>query len=190
MNKKRLNFGNFLFEIIPVMIGVFLAFLISNWAENMRNKSKTQLLKKNIIAEINLNIESIENILEYHILLRDSSTYYYQQRKSNNDTKFFKGIRTRILNSSAFETGIQTGLINELSFEQIQSVNSTYAVQLSYNEFSTLLLSGLMTIGIGESENQSNKFLQFLSVSMTDLVIKELELIAEYYKLLSVLNFE
>lgn len=185
--KNRLRFTDLIFQIIPVMIGVFLAFLVSNWAENSRNKSKRVLFEKTLIAELYLNRESVKNVLDYHMMLRDSSTYYYQQKKIAK-TQFFEGIGALTLNNSAYETGIQTGLINELSFDQIQLVNNTYTHQKNYNEFGTLILSGLISMNNNETENKQRKTYRFLSVSMTDLVIKEQQLLAEYDKILNELR--
>lgn len=120
------------------------------------------------------------------MILRDSSRYYSMAELKNIEPRFFKGVRTGRLTNSAFETGIQTGLINELTFEQIQFVNYTYTLQDSYNEFATLMLTGLITIDIDESERK--KIFRFLAVSMTDIVIKESELLIQYEKLLDELK--
>ena len=44
--KKNTRISELIFQIIPVMIGVFLGFLVSNWTESSKNNSKTTLLKK------------------------------------------------------------------------------------------------------------------------------------------------
>lgn len=189
MIKNKFSLIDLVFQIIPVMIGVFLAFLVSNWAAKSRSKSKIITFEKNINAEIHSNRENVKSVLDYHFMLRDSSTYYYQNKISNNKTQFFEGIRTQTLNNSVFETGIQTGLLNELTFEQIQLINKVYTLQENYNDYATLMLSGLITMDFDENENEQNKIFRFLSVSMIDILIKENELIAEYDKLLTELNF-
>ena len=89
---------------------------------------------------------------------------------------------------SAFETGIQTGIINELSIDKIQALNTTYTHQDSYNEFGMLMLQGLITMDFDESKESIEKIFRYLSISMTDVVIKEEDLLKQYDKTLSLLN--
>ena len=42
--KKKI--GEILLQIIPVMIGVYLGFVLSNWSETNKTKSQTELLRK------------------------------------------------------------------------------------------------------------------------------------------------
>lgn len=186
--KKNFRIKELIFQIIPVMIGVFLGFVISNWTENSKIEAKTKLFKKNIIAEINLNKNNLERVINYHTILRDSSRFYSKKENLKTTTEFFKGIRTPSLTNSAFESGLQTGLINELSFNQIQLVNSTYTLQRNYNEFNTLILEGLISIDFDETEENQKKIFRFLSITMTDVVIKESQLLKIYDSLLTILN--
>ena len=121
-------------------------------------------------------------------MVRDSSLKYSKLSNILEMPHFFKGVRPQNLTNSAFETGIQTGLINELSFEQIQLTNNTYTLQNDYEQFSTLMLSGLVTMDV--DDNELKKVFRFLSMSMTDIAIKEQELLIEYDKLLTELNGE
>ena len=185
--KKKL--GELLLQIIPVMIGVYLGFVISNWSENKKIKSQVSLFKINLKAEIENNKNRIQDVIEYHKVVRDSSQYY-RQVKLTKMPRFFAGVRTSALSNSAFESGIQTGLINGLPFKDIQSLNYVYTIQDSYNDFSTLLLAGLINSDFPEDENGLKKLYKYLSISMTDVVIKEKELIEKYDDLLKQLNTE
>ena len=107
-------------------------------------------------------------------MLRDSARYYTVSSAQERSQKFFRGLRNWALTNRAYETGLQTGVINELEFKNIQLVNNSYTLQDSYNEFSTLLLTGLLTKDFDTREWQ--KFARYLAVGMTDIVIKEKEL--------------
>lgn len=185
--KKKI--GEIILQIIPVMIGVYLGFVVSNWSEMNKTKSQTELLRNNIVAEIESNKTKISEVLEYHIMLRDSSQFY--QKTIDIDIKktppYFKGTRTMTLINSAFDTGIQTGLINRLKFEEIQAINNIYTRQSAYKNFNNLILSGLMTLmttDFQENDKGEKKFYSYLAMTMTDVVIQENRLIQNYEELL------
>ena len=92
------------------------------------------------------------------------------------------------MKKSAYETGIQTGLLNKLPLQQIQKITDVYTFQESYNDFGTLLLSGLLTMDFLEDEQSMQKIWRYLSISMTDVVIKEEFLLKEYEKVLREIN--
>ncbi|HEY9113353.1 MAG TPA: hypothetical protein VIN10_01555 [Bacteroidales bacterium] len=177
--KIKRKIGELFFQIIPVMIGVYLGFIVSNWSESKQQDSKKKLLIENIISEIKDNKNNINMVVDYHEMLRDSSRYFLKSGK-NQIPSFFRGVNTLTLTNSAFETGIQTGLLNELSIDKIQSLNRVYASQKAYNEFCNILLSGLINMDFMDNEESIQKILQFLSISMTDVAIKERHLLKEY----------
>lgn len=184
--KKKI--GELLFQIIPVMIGVYLGFWASNWADDRKLKSQTELLRKNLIAEIQTNKDKIGNVIEYHQMLRDSSRYYSRAENLEKESNFFSGVRPSILTQNTFETGIQTGLINGLTFEEIQFLNHVYTIQKSYDDFSQLMLSGLITMDSQDYEQARIKMYRFLSTGMTDIVNIENQLLQEYDTILNELK--
>ncbi len=182
----RKKIGKLLLEIIPVMVGVFLGFLVSSWADANKKGSQTAVLRKNIVGEMQSNSKKIRNVLAYHEMLRDSSRYYLSNFSPAIKPNFFEGVRVSPLTRSAFETGVQTGLINGFSFEKIQKINDLYTRQDNYGNMINLLFTGLInvTMNTDESETGMRKVLQFLAMSMTDIVIHESELLNEYNRLL------
>lgn len=181
--KKKI--GDVILQIIPVMIGVYLGFVVSNWSEINKTKSQTELLRNNIVAEIKSNKTKITDVLEYHTMIRDSSRFYQNKEIDIKEMpSFFKGTRTITLISSAFDTGIQTGLINNLKFEEIQAINNIYTMQSAYKDFNNLILSGLVTIDFQENDKGIRKFYGYLAISMTDVVIQENYLLQYYDELL------
>ncbi|AGC78238.1 hypothetical protein LX97_02967 [Nonlabens dokdonensis] len=163
------------------MIGVFLGFLISNWSASNRDEEKTSVVLNSIENEIQSNKSKIENVIDYHRTLRDSTRYYLNQQfvKPVRPT-FFRGVNTVILNNSAFETAIQTGLVTNIPVDEIQRLNDIYGKQESYKQFSNMLLSGLITMGFDGNEKAMKRLLMYLSISMTDIVIKEEQLLESY----------
>ncbi len=177
------------FQIIPVMIGVYLGFLVSDWSANKQQNAKKKILVQNIIAEVRNNQANINSVVTYHEMLRDSSGYYSALNTSKIPT-FFKGVNTSNLANSAFETGIQTGLLNELPIDKIQLLNRVYTAQKSYDNFCNLLLSGLISLDFSENEASIKKLLQYLSISMSDVSYKERKLLKDYEEVLTNLTLE
>ncbi|ALO17259.1 hypothetical protein L21SP5_03659 [Salinivirga cyanobacteriivorans] len=181
--------SDLLIQIISVTIGVFLGFLISNWADTNKKNKQTKLLRNNVIAEIKNNKKRIENVIVYHKMLRDSARHYWTE-DLNKPPNFFDGIKSPTLTNGAFETGIQTGLVNGFSFDEIQNVNNTYTVQTSYNELKSLMLSSFMNLSFDESSKGLKTFYRILAFSMTDVVYLDEALLEDYNKLLEQLKAE
>jgi len=187
INKNKIS--DLVIQIISVTIGVFLGFVISDWSENRRESNKQVLLLKNIEAEINSNRRKVEKIIDYHMVVRDSSRHFLKQNDTNQTrVLFFKGINTVTFDNSAYQTGIQTGLLNTMDFDLIQSLNEIYTKQRSYEDFANLLLAGLINMDTGDDGMSPKKLANFLSTSMTDLVIKEKELSQIYDKTLFLID--
>ena len=185
---KRYYIREFVFQIIPVAIGVFLGFLVSNWTESRKENERSKNLKESLIAELTENKALIKQVQKYHVMLRDTTRYFASNNKGITNPSFFKGVNLWSLTDSAYETSIQTGIINTLPLQEIQEINKAYTLQDRYNEFSTLVITGLMSIDIGgPNKEEKSKAARFLSITMTDVVIKEKELIEQYNKLLRML---
>jgi hypothetical protein len=66
---KKKKIGELFFQIIPVMIGVYLGFVVSNWSERKQQDSKKKILVRNIISEIKENKKNVLGIIEYHNIM-------------------------------------------------------------------------------------------------------------------------
>ena len=194
-NPKRTNtmkrkIGDIFIQIIPVMIGVYLGFVVSNWADGNKRNQQVEIFIENLYSEIESNERKINSVIEYHKMVRDSSRHF--TNPVNNITKptFFQGTRTLKLTNSAYNTGIQTGIINNLKINQIQEINQLYTLQNDYNDFGNLMLSGLISIDLNDTPESIMKVARFLGISMTDVVIKEQSLLEGYSSIKLVLKEE
>ena len=168
------------YQMIPVALGVYLGFVVSNWSEQRRTQSQTDIFLQNLKSEIMSNQERLEAVLGYHILLRDSSRYYSDPEIPVGRPAFFKGTRVVKLSNSAYQTGIQTGVLNELSLDHIQRLNKLYTFQEDYNEFVDMLMLTLINKDFSEKEEDVRSITRLLALTMTDIVIKEEDLITGY----------
>ena len=187
MSKRKQKFKKkiieLLFQIIPVMIGVYLGLVVSNWSQNKQQKEKTASLTENIMIEVKTNRDKIANLITYHKKLRDSARHNLGT-KNNKIPSFFRGIRVATLPNSAHETGIQTGLLNEFPVEKLQILNEAYTYQDAYNKFGNILLSSIFSMDFTDEEQSTIKALQYLSIAMSDVVYKEKELLEAYDNIL------
>lgn len=137
--------------------------------------SKCHFCKKHK-NEIEINHDKLLNVIDYHKMLRDSSKFYLNNLSSKpiiNILDFFKGIKTSTLIESAYITGNQTGIISEFEMNKAQNINQLYTYQKEYNEYIKMTLSGIINSDFDASEKSVKKILQFTSITMTDIIIKE-----------------
>lgn len=184
--KKKI--GELLFQIIPVMIGVYLGFVASNWSDNNQKKHQSKVLIDNLFSEINTNEKQLKALIDYHTMLRDSSRFYSNPENELRNLNYFEGTRVFKLASSAYNAGIQTGAINELPIDKIEALNRLYTNQNEYNEFGNLMMATLISKDFSDNEDDIRAIARFLSLTMTDIVIKEDGLIEGYNQIKDKLN--
>ena len=185
--KKKL--GDIFIQIIPVMIGVYLGFLVTDWADGNKRNSQMKSLVDNIVLEIENNHQKVKYVNEYHKTLLDSSQFYSNPQnktaigngKLQGKPSFFKGTQIINLTSSAYNTGIQTGIINELPIEKIQALNQLYTFQETYNEYGKMLMTSFINKDFSSDKMDIQNIASFLSITMSDIVVQE-ELLIENFK--------
>ena len=170
-------------QIISVMIGVYLGFVVSNWSESQKMIKKSESFLNNIVIEIKSNKKRLEGIIDYHVMLKDSSRYYLSGDETTSieeSTAFFKGLQTSTLVESAYKTGVQTGIVSELELNIIQNLNQLYTYQDEYNEYHKISLEAMINMDFSRNKESIQRILQLISLSMADITIKEQQLIKEY----------
>ncbi len=182
--------GDIFIQIIPVMIGVYLGFVVSNWADARKRNNQLNVFIENLYSEMETNEQSIRSVIDYHKMVRDSGQHYSNPEITTIKPSFFEGTRTNKLTNSAYNTGIQTGIINDLKINQIQAINQLYTLQNDYNDYGNMMLSGLLNMDLNNTPESMRKVAQFLGITMTDVVIKEQDLLDGYDSIKSVLKEE
>lgn len=172
-------------QIIPVMIGVWLGFIVTDWSEGRSQRKKAEVFLDNVRSEIQGNREHIESLVDYHQALRDSCGAFLEKDLSklvvDGPPDFFQGLRFRQMASSAFDTGIQTGIINELELDEIQSLNKLYTFQEDYNGFNKIMLNRFMDFEFVPEKKELIRIIRFVSITMGDVTQMESTLI-KFYK--------
>ena len=171
-------------EIIPIMIGVYLGFLVSDWGTARDRHEQSQVLIESIKAEIKANRALLTKVVDYHTVLRDSSTHYFNNPDPGlSKPGYFQGVQILPLSDSAFRTGIQTGIINELPLSQIQALNKLYTAQEMFNNYGSIILSGVVSLDMSDKAETYRRMNGFLMMTMNDVVSLERNLIASYGKM-------
>ncbi|MAX71009.1 MAG: hypothetical protein CL868_00125 [Cytophagaceae bacterium] len=187
--KMKNKTSDLFIQIISVTIGVFLGYIISNWSANSKESEKLKSLVENIKAEIHDNQTKVSHVIDYHRMVKDSTSYYLNKEDLVNfKPTFFKGVNTITFSNSAYQTGIQTGLFNKMKLKNVQAINDIYTKQRAYKDFANLLMSGLITMDFDENKEAFRKIAIFLSISMTDVIIKEEQLLESYSKAVALID--
>lgn len=185
MKKSFVDLG---LQIVSVMIGVFLGVIASDYREAEQAEKNSEKLLTIIRAEIATNQNIIEQVIDYHHMLRDSASYYADNQDIPAKPTFFKGSRMSYLSSSAYETGVQTGIINELPLNDIQMLNHVYTLQEAYNDLGKTILNGFVNQDFRDSDENRRNIATFLAITMSDVVVQEQGLLQEYERLLGSIN--
>jgi len=160
----------FIYDMIPVMIGVFLGFSLNNFAENKKLQKHLVNLDKMLQLEILNNQENINHTYDYHAQLKKDLEVI---NKSDDIMKAvgafqFKGLRPGNIDQSAFETGVQTGIIQEMEIHKVLNINKLYNLQKSYSSFNESMMSAILNKDFPQTENETEKFVTSLIMNMND----------------------
>ncbi|MGE0930139.1 hypothetical protein [Peijinzhouia sedimentorum] len=68
--------------------------------------------------------------------------------------------------------------------------NQLYTLQNDYNDYGNMMLYGLLSMDLNNAPGSMRKVAQFLGITMTDVVIKEQDLLDDYNLIKSVLEVE
>ena len=181
---------NFIGQMIPVMIGVYLGFALNNFGEAQKVKSQAGVYKQMLKNEISQNLEEIKGTYAYHEKLAED----INALAKNEDLKkafgefSFKGLQPGLVNDSAYNTGIQTGIIQHFDLEFIQSLNRLYALQKKYDAFNESMISSFLAQKFPETESEIKSMLIAVSMNMNDVLNFEHELEKFYTAILNKLE--
>ena len=176
--------------MVPVMLGVYLAFALNNFGETRKQKKQTETFKKMLVNEIERNLEEVERVWPYHESLSiDFDTLFNSENFSESFKQYqFRGLRTGLVNNSAYNTGIQTGIIQGLELELIQEINRLYTHQESYDEYNKSVINSFMGRDFPESEDKMIALLRSMDMSLNDILNYEDNLIVNYKEILQILK--
>ena len=184
MSKLSLqSIKSILFQILPVMLGVYLGLLANNWNEEKKSRRLEQQILIKIKAEIEGNKKQIEANFDYHKMLLDTATAFYQTGDietflapayKSGQSNFWRGTRTSRLKSSAYQASISSGVFANLDIDLITLLSELYAVQEDYAKMSNLYLQKVIDL---TPESSVFTYLSFVRSFSQDIYYQEKSLL-------------
>ena len=151
--KKRI--GQFLFQLLPVALGVYLGIVASNWNERSKMKTLKQETIDRLIVEYKSNTEQLKYAAAYHIEVSQNIDSLIRNLPAEAlATPFFKnggfsivqgwqGVNMPSLDYSVYQTALMNGTLNELKFEtlrRINQINNTEAEQFRDSTYASYVV--------------------------------------------------
>lgn len=139
-------------QFIPVILGVYLGIVASNWNESRVKRAEQQEFISNLHQELEANKSKIESTLKYRQgILNESRQLAGSLSSDTLEANFWamggfslipswQGTNIPTLERSVYQTGLATNLMNGLEFAIINTVARTYNYQDSYNSFAQKLI--------------------------------------------------
>ena len=166
-------------EIALIVIGILLALYLQNRNEEKKISENVNTSISMLKDEILTNKNNIENVKEYHIMVRDTIEVMKTPEKEediNDALSFWRGMRTPRLQNAAFQTSIQSGVGKEFHPELLKALNALYTYQESYNEYTGQATQIFINSDFSDFA-QFNRIMASIGITMTDLFYYERELI-------------
>lgn len=186
--KKRTNMANekkfssyllyALGEVLLIVVGIVIALQLQNWNETNKTTEATQLTIDRIKKEILSNQKKIEQVYDYHKMVSDTLQKIKTpktEEEVESALSFWRGLRIPRMQESSFQTAIQTGVSKNIDIDLLESLNTLYTFQSSYNDFSKTASQGLYNKDFSEVEN-FKKIAIFINMTMVDLYYFESDL--------------
>lgn len=84
MAKDRSRFGDFLINLVAIIIGIFVTFYITDKIADRKEQKDLQLQLNAIKVELESNLENIEDLSRYFCRMKNLSEYLYSTRNPAN----------------------------------------------------------------------------------------------------------
>ena len=176
--------SNLLMQMVPVMIGVYLAFALNNFGEDQKLKSQQATFRVMLQNEIKENLNTVEKAYPYHQKLATDFVDILNSRnlKESFNAYELRGLKPGFVNRSAFDTGLQTGIIQEFDLNLVQKLNRLYAYQDNYKNYNETMINALISRKFPETESEIKSAIISLNMSLKDVLNFESNL-QEFYQL-------
>ena len=101
--------GKFLYDMVPVTVGILLALFINNWNENRKDQAFLDRVQASLEQELSDNAEDLEEMVTRHQGLIDTTRHYLA-----NDT-------VSVFDVFAYTSGFQIPSVKLTSWQALKS---------------------------------------------------------------------
>jgi hypothetical protein len=184
-------------QFIPVVLGVYLGIVASNWNENRVKKAEQNEFIQNLTLEIQANKSKLEEALAYRQnMFLTGKKIRKELGQQKMEAKFWsvggwnlvpewEGLQIPTLENSVHQTGITTNALSGLEFKIINSISSAYNYQEDYKIWThKLIFDNITQIS---SETKTEEALNKLE-AWNDVIHMEQVLIKQYDQTLEELS--
>jgi hypothetical protein len=188
---------NQLNQFIPVVLGVYIGILASNWNENRVRRAEQQEYIENLKLEIQANKLKIEETIDYQeAILKSSRQVRKELDQKTLETTFWttghwnlipgwEGLKIPSLENAVHQSGIMTNSFSEMEFPIIHTISRSYNHQENYE----MLAQRLILDNLSQMDNQVKTAEALNKLEWwQDIVFLGNELIAQYNATLRELN--
>jgi hypothetical protein len=165
----------FLFQMIPVMLGVYLGIVAGNWnADKQHTQLKAQVLEK-INTEVKSNKKRVENAIIYHKQLSDSVKIAFAtippellklsvtELPDTIAQVFWQGTRTGTLKNSGYQTALATDVLANLDVNIVSLLADIESQQRNYEEVGSTYVNTIINKGGDTKLIDFLNFIKFFS---------------------------
>ena len=176
-------------QFIPVVLGVYLGIVASNWNENRVQQAQQQEFINNLYLELEANKVKITQTLAYRqTILAEARRLSNELSRDTLDARFWSvggwnlvpgwhGLAIPTLESSVYQTGLATNLLEGLDFNIINGIARTYNYQTDYKlSAQKRVFDELTDLGYNINTQQALNAIE----PWTDVIYYEQEVIARY----------
>lgn len=138
---NRAHFADFAFDFAAVLLGVLLAFALSNWAENRSEQELVHSALRGIRAEVLENRQEVEESLPVNRRIYERLT---------DSTQAFTGVtlNTARLSRSAWESAQAAQVPVHMDYRVTSALSNVYETQEEYNQFVQLAMELIYTANV------------------------------------------
>ncbi len=170
MKNIRIDWSDFIMEVISVFLGVMAVILVNNWSENRQNHKQEQILYQSLEADLESEIMEMEIILNQTLILDSLFSVYVPAVMSKQaDTEGLFRFLTRLANFSSYQS-------KHTTYEMLTASNSLHAIS------DLVFLKEIITHYSQEAHVQQidNRYAQFLTDQYEPFAVQHLSF-ADYF---------
>lgn len=155
---------NLLNQFIPVVIGVYIGIIASNWNEARVQKAEQKEFVNNLVLEMQANKVKLEETLAYQQAILHSVRKARQEfAPETMEARFWtagqwkllpgwEGLKIPTLENSVHQSGIMTNALSDLEFQVINTIARSYNLQEDYKVWAQKLIFDNLT----QLDNETN----------------------------------
>lgn len=188
--KKAKNYSfQMLNQFIPVVLGVYIGIVASNWNAERVRKEEQKVFVNNLYLELQSNKSKMEEIMLYRKEIYSTAKSVRENLDPEILTAKFwsvghwtlipnwEGLKTPTLESSVYQTGIMTNALYGMDFKDISSIASIYNKQDDYRIWvDKLIIDNITQLSIDIKTWEALVKIE----AWHDIIAKEEELINQY----------